>query len=50
MTYNIGEIPGKGRYCCTRCDWCVVLDDHSDRLPPCGDCGKGQHTQYRKSN
>lgn len=47
-TYDIGETPGKGRYCCTKasCDWSVVLDDDTDRLPPCGNCGKGQDTTY----
>ena len=44
--YNIGEKPGKGRYCCTKCDWSVNLDDDSDQLPPCGNCGKDQNTQY----
>jgi hypothetical protein len=32
-TYNIGEKPGIGRYCCTSCSWSVLLDDHDDRLP-----------------
>lgn len=45
--HDIGEKPGKGRYCCTDCSWSVVLDDDSDRLPPCGRCGKGQETKYR---
>lgn len=44
--YDIGEKPGVGRYCCTNCGWSVNVDDASDRLPPCGSCGKGQHTQY----
>ena len=35
-THNIGEKPGKGKYCCTKCNWSVVLDDADDRLPPCG--------------
>ena len=48
MTYNIGEKPGKGRYCCTKCGWSVVLDDDDDRLPPCGNCGPGQRTTYTK--
>lgn len=39
--HDIGEKPGKGRYCCTDCGLSVVLDDDSDRLPPCGRCGKG---------
>lgn len=44
--YNIGEKPGKGRYCCTKCNWSATLDDASDRLPPCGNCGAGQDTTY----
>lgn len=44
--YDIGEKPGVGRYCCTSCGWSVNLDDGSDRLPPCGSCGKGQQTKY----
>lgn len=46
--YRIGEKPGRGRYCCTNCDWSVYLDDDSDALPPCGTCGPGQHTLYVK--
>lgn len=47
-TYNVGEKPGKGTYCCTTkgCDWMVKLDDKDDHLPPCGKCGKGQKTTY----
>ena len=45
--YNIGQKPGKGRYCCIKGHWSVVLDDDSDTLPPCGRCGKGQNTRYR---
>lgn len=45
--YDIGEKPGKGRYCCTDCGWDVTLDDHDDPLPPCGNCGEGQDTTYR---
>lgn len=45
--YKIGEKPGKGRYCCTKCnDWSVVLDEDSDQLPPCGNCGRGQDVLY----
>lgn len=47
-THDVGEKPGIGRYCCTNCDWSVRLDQNSDRLPPCGNCGKGQNTKYRK--
>ena len=46
--HNVGEKPGKGTYCCTNCNWKVHLDDHNDRLPPCGNCGKGQNTKYKK--
>jgi len=46
--YNVGEKPGVGHYCCTNCRWRVRLDDASDRLPPCGSCGKGQNTQYTR--
>ena len=49
MLYNIGEKPGKGTYQCTSCSqWTVTLDDDDDRLPPCGNCGSGQHVKYRK--
>lgn len=48
MSYDIGEQPGIGRYCCTNCGWSVKLDDHDDKLPPCANCGKGQHLRYRK--
>ena len=50
MAYNIGEKPGKGKYCCTSpsCDWSVNLDDTDDTLPPCGNCGAGQNTTYQK--
>ena len=48
MTYNVGEKPGKGTYQCVDCRWQVTLDDDDDRLPPCGNCGKGQKTKYRK--
>lgn len=46
MAYDIGEKPGKGKYCCTDCDWSVVLDDDDDVLPPCGKCGASQSTTY----
>jgi ribosomal protein S27AE len=48
MAYSIGEKPGIGRYCCTNCNWGVYLDNDDDRLPPCGNCGKGQDTTYTK--
>lgn len=48
MLFNIGEKPGIGAYCCTACPWGVYLNDATDVLPPCGNCGKGQNTQYRR--
>lgn len=45
--FNIGDKPGIGRYCCTTCGWSATLDDNSDVLPPCGNCGAGQQTQYQ---
>lgn len=42
VVMNVGTKPGRGRYCCTHCNWSVVLDDDSDRLPPCGNCGKAR--------
>jgi len=39
-----GEKPGKGTYYCKKCVQLVVLDDSSDRLPPCPKCGK---TDYK---
>ena len=48
--YSIGEKPGKGTYCCTSttCDWKVTLDENSGPLPPCGNCGSGQHIRYKR--
>lgn len=46
--YDIGEKPGKGHYCCTKCHWRVYLDDNSDVLPPCGICGRNQRTKYKR--
>lgn len=48
MLYDIGEKPGRGHYCCTRCGWRVYLKSNDTRLPPCGNCGKGQKIKYRK--
>ena len=32
-----------GKYRCVNCRrWTVTLDDHDDKLPPCGTCGTGQ--------
>lgn len=49
MAYNIGEKPGVGTYKCVDCGWKVTLDDADDRLPPCGNCGKGQQTRYERA-
>lgn len=35
MAHDIGEKPGKGTYQCIYSQHTVVLDDDSDRLPPC---------------
>jgi len=43
--YNIGEKPGKGTYCCTKCGTRVTLDDDDDRLPPCPKDGKGPYVR-----
>lgn len=48
VRFDVGEKPGVGEYCCTSCEWAVTLDDPSDRLPPCGNCPKGQQTTYRR--
>ena len=44
MAHHIGEKPGKGKYCCTKCNWSVTVDDADDQLPPCGNCGAGNTT------
>ncbi len=33
-----GEKPGAGVYVCAKCGQVVVLDDNSDKLPPCPKC------------
>lgn len=33
-----GEKPGKGTYACIACGQAVILDDNTDRLPPCLTC------------
>ena len=49
-SYYIGEKPGVGTYYCANCrKWKVKLDDAMDRLPPCGNCGRGQHVRYTKT-
>ena len=45
--HDIGEKPGQGTYQCTSCSkWKVNLDDDDDKLPPCANCGEGQHVKY----
>lgn len=48
IMYKVGEKPGKGTYKCVDCNWTVTLDDDDDKLPPCGNCGKGHDTKYIK--
>ena len=43
--YKTGEKPGKGIYVCTSSGTRVVLDDHTDTLPPCPKCS---NTTYYK--
>lgn len=47
MAYDIGEKPGKGTYQ-DEYGHRVTLDDASDVLPPCGQCGPGQNTKWTK--
>lgn len=35
MAHEIGEKPGKGTYRCIYSSDTVVLDDETDKLPPC---------------
>lgn len=42
---DIGEAPGSGTYCCTRCNSRVTLNA-ADRLPPCPSCGPNQLVSY----
>ena len=34
-----GEKPGAGQYTCKVCGRTLTLDDETDKLPPCSDCG-----------
>ena len=43
--YKTGEKPGKGTYQCTKSGTIVVLNDNTDRLPPCPTCN---NVYYRK--
>ena len=45
MIYKTGEKPGKGSYYCTKCKTRVVLDDDTDRLPPCPKCSNTTYTE-----
>ena len=36
--YKTGQKPGKGTYRCVSCGQIVILDDHTDTLPPCPNC------------
>ena len=47
MSHDIGEKPGKGTYE-DQFGHRVVLDDSSDKLPPCSQCGAGQTTKWSK--
>lgn len=38
--FKTGSSPGKGRYVCADCKEDLVLDEDSDRLPPCAKCHK----------
>lgn len=46
MAYSTGEKPGKGTYYCTRCGQKVVLDDNTDKLPPCPSCDKTNYIKH----
>lgn len=34
-----GEKPGAGQYTCKECGKTLTLDDETDKLPPCSNCG-----------
>ena len=36
--HTTGETPGAGTYTCTNCGQTVVLNDSTDKLPPCPKC------------
>ena len=42
--FKTGSQPGKGRYLCSACKGDVVLDDDTDRMPPCAKCHKTEFT------
>ena len=37
-----GEKPGAGTYTCTNCGQGVVLNDDTDTMPPCPNCGNSE--------
>lgn len=37
-----GEKPGAGTYTCTSCGQVVVLNDDTDTMPPCPNCGNSE--------
>lgn len=39
MIYHTGDKPGNGRYRCVECGQIIVLDDVTDTLPVCPQCG-----------
>lgn len=39
-----GTRPGKGNYTCTDCGKDIMLDQDSDRLPPCKKCNGTRFT------
>ena len=41
-----GEKPGRGKYACTNCETCVVLDE-DDKLPPCPKCTNSEFTRKK---
>ena len=45
MSVTTGQKPGKGNYTCVACGETIVLDDESDKLPPCPKCSKTEYTK-----
>ncbi|MGO4927376.1 zinc ribbon-containing protein [Fundicoccus sp. Sow4_F4] len=43
--HTTGEKPGKSVYVCDKCGQRVVLDDHTDTLPPCPSCDETEFTK-----
>ena len=40
MSFKCGQKPGAGRYICVDCGEDLVLNDDTDKLPPCAKCQK----------